>query len=420
MFTRNRRQALNYGVDQFGKLVGGLTGFKLANKAANTIANTVTRPLAALPGKPSRSGKRKRYSITYQRIPKRVKRSSYRKGKRGAAKGALRKKIKGVVNSTLAKLKNVSTFRKNALLDQKLDFNDKDIDYYIVGARFGNANNTPFTLKACKFTPLSVERIADAASVLFNGKTASYDATVETGNFTPVKTKINVVYASYSMTMRNVTNMPFYLEVLEVTNKDNQAEDEFFAEAEDLLSDNNISAGPNPVHITTTSPSDNIYATTKNLKFTDLQELKGKYSIRKIASKYIPIGGIWKHTWSMKNKQIDLRKFNQSDTLLYDYCQGDKQIILKCTPRLHYVYKAGEHGCATLATYNDVSVGLAFEIDEVFKIAQPENTSDANEGVKTVIWNENRITPSIGGDPLIRDVQPNGIATSTGVYTVVT
>lgn len=405
MFTRGKRKALDYGIKRIGKAVAGIVGSQLVKTATNA---GVTKVSNAFKAKVSAKSKKRK------RLPKKGKRS----------KTAFRKKVKAIIHNETEKQQNVSTYRKNALLDQKLEYNAPNIDYYVVGARFGNGNSAPFTPKACKFTPLSVERIADAAAVLYNGKLATYDATIETGNFDVVSTKINVVYAHYKLKMRNVTNIPIDVEVIEVTNKVNSDADEFFAFASSIKTYNSLFANTSDgfVRIETASPTtDNIWAVSRNLKFGDIKELGQHYSFKKLGTtRRILPAQEWSHTWKIKNKVFDLRKANQNSSFLADYAKGDKQILLKITPAMHVVYSTSvaQPGIATYKTVNEDYALLAFEVDEVFKIVQPENCDDPYEGERTVILNEQRIEYASGGNGVLRDIAWNGIAAGEGLYPI--
>lgn len=399
--TRNFKRAIINGAKNLAGSLGVMSAYKLHNIATSAIANSIAsaarESVPKIGSRPTIS--RRTRGRTYKRsiaAKTKRKRTYYRK----KAKGALRKKIKTVVKSTLNSLKNVSTYRKHALLDQKIHFNDKDLDYYIVGARYGDANNAPFSLKACKFTPNSMERLADAAAVLFNAKLMNYDPTIETDNFNPTTTKFHVPYASYRMHLRNNTNIGFLMEMIEVTNKVNEDSAEFFQTVSDLKDLNSIVSFPTALNVSTAS--DNIYSVTKNLKFSDIKELSQRYSINKIASKFMNPGETFTKTWTTKNQIVDLKKGAQTTALISDYVKGDKQIILKITPRLGVVRRDGVdiHGITSYGTPDSNYAMLGVEIEEIYKIAQPDNTADANEGVKTKILNYSHVVPPGSGGTL--------------------
>lgn len=372
-----------------GKKILKKTATVVAKKAVDKAKNwALTKAKNAMRKTVTHLGKRKRVTKALKGTKKQ--------------KTQFTKVVKEIAREAVRQDSVVGTYRKSYVMDQKVSFDRDNIAYYIVGGRRANDNTAPYTQKALKFTPLSKERILDATSVLFNNKALSIDATLETGNFDPRKLQVKVVYAGAHYKMRNLCNIGLDIEVYEVTNKNTQDSDEFFANMQIEVVNNNIKAGglaDTGAFVDTSTPSDNIWVTNWNLKFGDVKELKDEYSIRVLKKSYVPSGGIFSFAANMKDTSIDFRPYVGPGNLTSDYCKGDVQYLLKVTPRLHAVGKTGLQMGASYQTFDYEDTGLVFQVDELYKIAQPEITEDQYEGEKTVLFNDIPISETEGVQP---------------------
>lgn len=315
---------------------------------------------------------------------------------------AAAKKIGSIVQKTLDKNTTINTYRKNYTMDQKVHFDRPDIDFYLIGGRRSDSNSGAYTEKALSFTPLSVERIVDAASVLWNGKAATINSAFEIGNLAYDKTTLHVVYASAKYKLINHSAVPLDVEVIEVTNKDTREARSFFQTAAEQLSSNNIVAvNNNSPTLFINTASDNSFATSRGLEFTDLSALSDFYSWKVVKRRHLQHGASISFGYKISDRKIDVSEFSHGTggTLLADYCRGDRQIIIKVTPRLHGMFRTTGGTFPFTSTYetnNWWTVGLAMSCKEVYKIAQPGNVTDANEGSKTVIFSDEPIRATIG------------------------
>lgn len=406
-------------------IIGGLSGAALGYITGNVRGARLGYTYGKQAGKSFRnkmaplSTKRKATSVSKVTKRRKVekKKSKYNLKKVAAALTAAGKKIKkvksnrrrskraaskvaAIVQKTLDKNVTINTYRKNYFMDQKVAYDRSDMQLFIVGGRRQNDNTAPYTLKALQFTPLSVEKIADACAVLWNGKAANMDASVETGNFPLSKTTVHLVYGSYTLRLKNFSPTALDIEVIEVTNKDTYNSDNFFANAAFELPQNNLVAvnyNTPPLFIDTAG--DNQWALTKGLKFTDLTGMSDSYSWKVIKRKRLLHGAEMKLKYQLADRKIDLSEFSHGGGLMADYCRGDKQIIFKVTPVIHGIFKDVDVTvpmCGSFQTIDAVNRGLVFHCSEVFKIAQPSNTADANEGHKIVMLSDEPIIATYG------------------------
>lgn len=334
-------------------------------------------------------------SVSGWKVPKRItKKKSFKKTRETKNK----KTVAAIVQRTLDKNTTINVYRKNYCMDQKVEYNRPDLQLYIVGGRRNDANTAPFTEKALQFTPISVEKILDAASILWNGKTVSIDSSIETGNFDLSKTSVHVQYASWKLELRNFSPVALDIEVIEVTNKDTYNSDNFFKNMQLEVGQNNIVAyNYNTPGLFVDSASDNQWAITKGLKFTDVTGLEDSYKWKVVKRKRLLHGAGMKIKYTINDKKVDLSQYVHGSGLLADYCRGDKQLLLKVTPVLHAMYNDAAEAAllplnATFQTLNSVFNGLIMHCSEVFKIAQPSNTTDANEGHRTILFSSEPIT----------------------------
>lgn len=309
--------------------------------------------------------------------------------------------VESVVQRVLNANEVVGTYRKTYMMDQA-PFNTGDnSQVYLTGGQRGGLNAGAYTQKALRFTPCSVEKIADAAAVLWNAKVRNIDYSVEADNFTTGDHQIKVEYAAYHLGVRNVTNVAFHVSVYEITNKQNEASDSFFDVMNGLLSDNSIF--PTPTIGVGTVNQTGITPTT--LKFSDVKEIPARYGVKKIRSAWMRPGDMMHIDYVIKDRIYDLREYAQSDTLLFDYCKGDRQLIFKCVPREHGVYNDTNAWTATLGVPSATYSGLAFLCQEVYKIATvpTDLTAGVTEGNKVMIFED--IPNSVsGGTNTYRDI----------------
>lgn len=294
--------------------------------------------------------------------------------------------VESVVQRVLNANEVIGTYRKTYTMDQAPFNVTTGYQQYIVGGQRSGANAGDYTQKALRFTPCSIEKIADAAACLWNAKIRNIDYSVEADNFTTGDHQIKCEYAAYHLGVRNVTNVAFHVTVYEVTNKVNESGKSFFEVFSDLLADNNLEPTP-----TVNGGLVNQYGVTpQTLKFTDAREIPARYSIKRIRSAWMRPGDMMHIDYVIKDKLIDLREFAQSDTLLFDYCKGDRQLIFKCVPREHGVYSSTTAFTGTLGVPSATYSGLSFLCREVYKISTvpTDLAAGVTNGEKVMIFED--------------------------------
>jgi len=295
-----------------------------------------------------------------------------------------------MVNNMIHAHESVSTYRKTYLMDAKPYLTDANMQLIIIGGSIrGLVPGAPYTLKALSFTPCATDKIADAAAILYNGKTAALNYELEAGNFDIKKTVIDLIYASSKYSLRNNTDCDYIFDIYEVRNSVNQATFSFMQRLSQELNNSNITGVP---ALFATTNNDNEYSVTDGMKLTDNLIMQKEYSIKKLATKYVGVGKMLYFGRVRKQEQIKLGKYWQqgSSNLMYDYPKGDVQIVIRARPLIHSSVKVSVYPATTNMISIDTSKPVCFNIkvEEVYKIAQPANTPDAQEGTKVVVFND--------------------------------
>jgi len=386
------------------------TMFKIGSLGRSAYKPTLTKNERMTAFRRSRRMTRKRYSKVSPTAANKLKRSF---GKNKAS--TILKAIRNVHAND-----NVSIYRKGLVGDFS------PMVYYNAGANtpitigkkhwfshFKKAtNNSTFTVPACEFSAFTPQKLIDAVSVLYGGKAIAAAQDVTTDNM-PNSTIANFVYASQSFEMTNQTQQPFHIRIYEMHNiggKHNTSP------VYDLYQ--SISS-----HLWISAPTGALSAGGNEMYLDDMLELTDlKPKSWKIAKTtkldYFKPGQIHKWTAVMKDKKINFENMCSVANAITQYGPGSIVYVIEAVNVHHVCYNA----TAAETTYqrqtvtDDAAQTFGFRTKQVYRVAEPENVADGNEGIKTALFTDaslNGVTPTTyvrrWRDPLV-NVALSGLA----------
>jgi len=315
---------------------------------------------------------------------------------------------------------NVSTYRKGLVGD----FNP--MVYYNAGANtpitigkkhwfshFKKAtNNSTFTVPACEFSAFTPQKLIDAVSVLYGGKAIAAAQDVTTDNM-PNSTIANFVYASQSFEMTNQTQQPFHIRIYEMHNIGGKHST---SPVYDLYQ--SISS-----HLWISAPTGALSAGGNEMYLDDMLELTDlKPKSWKIAKTtkldYFKPGQIHKWTAVMKDKKINFENMCSVANAITPYGPGSIVYVIEAVNVHHVCYNsnAAETTYQRQTVTDDAAQTFGFRTKQVYRVAEPENVADGNEGIKTALFTDaslNGVTPTTyvrrWRDPLV-NVALTGLA----------
>lgn len=300
----------------------------------------------------------------------------------------VRKMVKAVVKKEIQCSENVGIYTKKVHGD--IYSATAAEDFNIASAyQWGGGNLGVNTVFSSSFTPHITKRVLDAVSVLYNGKAKGFDIDAA-GNFTDPGFKIDVLHASYELEISNYTDMPYYFDIVEITNKftSNQP----FLEVAKELFDAQIWEGGVPDFAQFAAA---YYGLDHGCSFGMIKGLPAKYTI-KHNRKLVKPGGTHKYYSSMSGC-VDMDKkrltYSAGAAELASYCKGEKQLVFIYYPALHLKWGTFNTGLgdvvAMAPTYNanksivaPQKYGILVEVNEVFKFIEPDETEAINSGNK--------------------------------------
>lgn len=301
----------------------------------------------------------------------------------------------------IAKDQNVSTYRKMLVGD----FNP--MIYYNAGANtavpigkkhwfshFKKAtNNATFTYYGLEFSCFTPYRIIDAMSVLYNGKTAAAAVDTTTGNIAH-STIGHIVYASTTFEMTNLTVRNYDLKVYEMHNVGQAHSTSPLYDAYGSISS----------HKWVSAPTGNLSAGGGEMYLDDALELSDfrlkKWRIGKVVKlKNFRPGQTYKWSNSIQHKDIKFESLADVANNTMPYGPGTVVYVIEAqtTPILCHTATPAETTYQRPTPTDDSAQSFGFKMKEVWKIAEPENVDDANEGVKTALYSDaslNGIVPT--------------------------
>lgn len=367
---------------------------KARSVVKNKRANVAVRPVHPVPRK------------------KTVKKKLVRQG--------LRKFVKSAVDRELACKADWGMYNKNYCSDIKPSFSTDDEVCWITGARYANVNSpTTGSEQALAFLPCTLNKILDAASILYNNKTKSIAWENTTNNFGVAGFKLNHIYSSYKLTTKNMYPFDLDFEVYEVRNK-LSADSNLMTTVDNNVGNIKWIQGVPPVN----NSGGNEWSLDRGLDLSMIRGLEKLYEIKRVLKKRVCPGGEFIYFRKRGKECIDMSKYTTTGgSLLPDYCKGDYQVVMRITPALHinYANNAGSTNGHASHTNNpspssapENRYRLVFGVEEVFKFEMPGETDEAYEGTQRTIFTRDEIvTDFINTLSEFRDAQNEYATTST-------
>lgn len=336
--------------------------------------------------------------------------------------GKLKKQLSGFVKDVVKCEENFGVYKRVGLGDLSSNLGGASQCYKGMWAGFNafQANSSPFTQDACRFTPLSAKRCLDAASVLFNAKTAAYNYEGNTGsNFDAPSTKVEVAYASYKLELTNHTFVPHWITCYEVSPKENSATP-FLDTLDTFVNSSTFNfsvTGASGFGVVSSSDSLPLkYIQPLNQNWSDFKGLDKLYNIKKLRRSLVKPGKSFIYKTSEKDVCVEFSKktYASTDTVtaqggtggsgqiaaLATYAKGEKQLIIQFEPVTHVISKTSGGNAATATTSVQIAaynVCWTVRCDEYWKIMQPRNTAIANTGNKVKLLQAPSSTQLFGG-----------------------
>jgi len=343
-----------------GYITGGLPGSYIGYKGAK---NLYQNKMAVAKRKSQWA------MVPYKKKPKASKRT--KKRKRGLTRRTS-KKIKSIVKRQLECDFNKSVLERNYHF-QNTPFVEPGKQFYF---NEGEANPTGATFGVTganfNFRPLSPDKLLDAVSVLYNGKDSKVGAATTAGNFDPEKTSANIQYASCTYTLTNITDVEYVIHMYEFESRRNKSGD---------------ALGTFDDAITKTAwvgdePTNSTFGTYP----TQFDVFKESYKTSK-QQKFVLKPGQKKKLFYKFSGCIDFRKYMVNNISVWTTGRGFKEINFICYPTETLNFNVDGTDPTVGVSYPNrtapiISPGRCFavEVNEVYKIQQPDETADANEG----------------------------------------
>jgi len=370
-----------------GYITAGVPGAVIAGKAADSFYQkrmaARTRPVA--------SRRRKLPMKRRGRMKKRYIAGSTKTGtkRKRVTKKAFNKKVKAVLKRQMECDFNKGVLELNyqSIYTPKCDPGKQLV---ISGGTYNDGDPVPGETNPWAggnsqwgFNPLSPERLLDAVSKLYNAKDINSRPSDNLGNFDCSKASANFIYASWKMTMTNLTEVKWDVICYKLTMKDqnNNVATTIFEEAIDRCSWVGAAASRTDYGMT---PGQFKY-------FTD------KYKME--TEKFTLLPGGQKSFFEKWSGCIEFSRFKTTindQQVVYRYAKGFKQYMFVMKPGINITYAIPdvvtpeyEGGCqAYHSTFNASKThAIAFDVNEVYKVQQPDETADSLEGNKRAIYN---------------------------------
>lgn len=363
----------------------GLSMYQKRRRDNNFVGGSIAAATSAAYRAIGKAQARKKvtYKAVKRSISKFVKRKRSAKKKIGARKKTrFRKAVKKIISNEEQKSKALGHYNKHYGIDILNDISTVNNERWVQGGMRGTGNAGLFSQYALSFTPFSVFRCLDAASVIFNGKTPAVDPTQGTNQLDFSKTKIDVKYASYAFTLRNISQFEYDYEIWEATNKSN-TDDDFWetlrnkAQGMRWVGNAAIMSGSIPAF---TFGTGNAIDWPLFLKPSYVEGLSEEYSFKKVKSGQMLGGETVTYFVAKKDFVVDCAK-SQSPSLglgasLCYYAKGDRQVFVRLRPKLSNIYDgSGSYASHITRNYNAQN-HIIGEVHENFKMLAPENAPD--------------------------------------------
>lgn len=170
--------------------------------------------------------KRKMKSKSASKPKKKVKTSAARKSTAVARRVNKRARnfVKGIVENALSCEIPEGTYKKMVAGDMKWENTTANYQMVWGGCKRDNGNAGIYTAQAMAFEPFHMFKLLDAASVLYNGKTANVNYEAVANNFDKKGMKLEVIHASYDLILKNNAMYPYTVIIHEGVSKEDQSD----------------------------------------------------------------------------------------------------------------------------------------------------------------------------------------------------
>lgn len=374
-----------------GYISGGISGAKKGLWAYNHLKRK-NKDAESYPKKKMAPVPRSRRRIGKKRYTRKASRKFTNKRKRVSKAKISRKRskaIKGIVKRVIECDFNHSTYQKSygQLFSPNATPNTVSGDpvnhtVHTNGNRddTNGATGTPTSTFNLSFTPFNIYRLLDAASVLYNGKTPSMLIDSATGSFEPKGLTVNFQYCSYKMTLRNVTSSPIEVEIQELVRKvgSNNTAYEIWQEAARSVEWRGTAATA-LTYNTRPQQYEKFNHMMKTIKCDKLTMLSG-------ASKTL--------FFKFEKTCVDFNKYLDAadPPVLYKYPKGigrELMIITSPLPTIsHNSTGSATKSYCSIGAQETKKQGMVVVVEEFYKIQQPDETIDANEGNFRAVFND--------------------------------
>lgn len=320
-----------------------------------------------------RSSKRTRSSFRRMRAYRRRKPTFRRKvvaRKNRKYSKAVKKVIKGTVENVLQCKLARGSYTKLYSMERAVVNTTANKQLVWANGERGGANADPYSTSALFFNPFHMERLLDAASVLYNGKTKSLKYETTTNNFANEGKKLNVdfTYCSYTLTMKNTHRCAVVIELYKGTPKSDHDND--------LYSD--WAAGYSAQPWEQTAPDPTTYGQT----MTNNPQVKDSWKIKHQRIYLAP--GASKTIYTTWKGCIDFDRFKSGGVLVQHGKGISQNWVFVVKPVLGMEQATNPTGTAGQTNGATTFEGVVFLCKEVYKCLQPDLCAESSEGNKMI------------------------------------
>lgn len=283
------------------------------------------------------------------------------------------KKIKKVVKSVLECDFNTGIYTKAWTAMYSLGTNNPDTQMVVNSLHRNDGNAGVYTGDAMELSPFRADKMLDAASVMYNGKAKAINYELGTNNFPqPKALKLNVIYASFTVDMVNNSGSVYDIDLYQSKPKEDQDDSFQTVWTQNIQNVNWVGGIP--------------LVTTMNQVPGMVDAVGRKWSSDVKSFRLYP--GQTKRFYAKFSGCVDFEKHYRAGTL--------QRFVRGMTQCWTIVGKVGLNnmsnasaGDATRAQHTGSATkqnALSFEISEVFKVQEPDDTTDTNQGSKRVFF----------------------------------
>lgn len=405
-----------------GYITGGIRGAKKGLLSFNALKrkrkDVESYPKKKMPPIPrSRATKKKRYlGLSFR---KSLKKKPFTKKRKRVTKAKISRKrskaIKGIVKRVIECDFNHSTYQKSygQIVNPTGASNVSSglpvtHSVHTNGVRndVNGATGTPTSTFNLSFTPFNIYRLLDAASVLYNGKTPSMLIDSLTNSFEPKGLTVNFQYCSYKIHLRNVTTAPIEIEIQELSRKvgSNNTAYEIWQEAAKSVVWKGTAAN----------------ALTYNTRPQQYEKFNHMMKTIK-CDKIVMLPGASKTLFYKFEKTcVDFNKYLDAadPPVLYKYPKGiGRELMIISNPMPTVTYdniSTPTLGYCGIGASLSKRYGLVVVVDEFYKIQQPDETIDTNEGNFRAVFNDFESPVECVYQQHTNQLMPNIFTTSLG------